>query len=70
MVGWLGDALKVTVSAPPEDGRANKAVAALLASVLGIKASQVHVVKGHTQRLKVVRIDGVEQDAIQALLDH
>ena len=57
---------KVTVSAPPEDGRANKAVEALLAATLGLRPSQVHVVKGQTQRLKVVQIDGVEQAAVDA----
>ena len=68
MVGRHGDAIKVTVSAPPEDGRANKAVALLLAATLGLKANQVRVVKGHAQRLKVVQIDGIDQEAVETLL--
>jgi uncharacterized protein YggU (UPF0235/DUF167 family) len=67
VVGRHGAAIKVTVSAPPEDGRANKAVAVLLASMLGLKANQVRVIKGHAQRLKIVQIEGLEQDALDAL---
>jgi uncharacterized protein YggU (UPF0235/DUF167 family) len=36
IVGWLGDSLKVKVKAPPETGRANEAVIALLADRLGL----------------------------------
>jgi uncharacterized protein (TIGR00251 family) len=68
VVGRHGDAIKVTVSAPPEDGRANKAVTTLLASVLGIKTNQVQVIKGHTQRMKIVQIEGMGQEAAESLL--
>jgi nitroreductase len=46
-VGWLGDSLKVRVKAPPEKGRANEAVVALLAERLRIDASSIVVVSGH-----------------------
>lgn len=44
IVGWLGDSLKV--KAPPEKGRANEAVVALLAERLGIDNSSIAVVSG------------------------
>jgi hypothetical protein len=48
IVGWLGDSLKLKVKAPPEKGRANEAVVALLAERLGIDASSIAVVSGHS----------------------
>ena len=68
VAGRLGDAIKVTVSAPPEDGRANKAVCQLLAEFLNVKANQVQVIKGHAQRMKVIRIEGLEQTDLDARL--
>lgn len=62
VVGKYGDAIKVHVSAPPEGGKANQAVIALIARVLGVKEQQVTIVRGHTQPRKVVRIEGIEQD--------
>jgi uncharacterized protein len=57
--GRYGDALKVSVGAPPEGGRANKAVADLLAEVLGIKAAKVKLVGGDTSRSKRFQLDGL-----------
>jgi uncharacterized protein len=37
IVGWLGNALKIKVTAPPEKGRANEAVVAILADRLGMR---------------------------------
>jgi uncharacterized protein (TIGR00251 family) len=68
VAGRYGDGIKVQVSAPPEGGRANRAVEALLAGALGLKAQQVRVVKGHTQPRKVVEVEGVELGAVLAAL--
>lgn len=59
VVGWLGDALKVRVHAPPEKGRANSAVTGLLAGVLGIPARDVSVCAGHTSRVKIIEVSGL-----------
>lgn len=50
--------LKLRVAAPPEDGAANRAVAALLAKSLGAPKSAVRIVAGAQARLKRVAIDG------------
>jgi len=48
--------LKVYVTAPPEDGRANKAVIELLAAHFGVKRRQLTILAGATHRHKVLRI--------------
>ena len=52
--------LKVAVNAPPEDGKANKEVLALLAKTMGIAKSRLSLVSGATARKKVVRLDAVD----------
>jgi len=59
IVGWLGDALKVKVHAPPVEGRANDALCEFLADALGVPRRAVTVLRGDTSRLKTVRIDGL-----------
>jgi uncharacterized protein (TIGR00251 family) len=68
-VGRHGDALKVRVAAPPEGGRANDALLALLASVLGLKAPQLELVSGASSRTKRVKITGIEADDAKRLLE-
>jgi len=66
--GWLGDALKLSVTAAPERGKANAAVAALLAEKLGVPASAVTVVAGHGATRKRVEIAGLSAEAVRARL--
>lgn len=60
--------LLVRVGAPPEDGRANAELCAVLAKTLGLRARQVSVVVGHTSRDKVVAIEGLTAAEIDAAL--
>lgn len=66
VAGMLGDRIKVRVSAPPEGGKANKAIEAVIAESLGVKASQVEVVAGMTNPVKTVRVVGVERGVVEA----
>jgi uncharacterized protein len=68
VVGRYGDAVKVQVSAPPEGGKANKAVLALLAAALGVRANQLRLVRGATQSRKLVEVDGLPQAEVDARL--
>lgn len=68
VVGMLGDRLKVAVSAPPEAGKANKAVCKLLSSVLGVPPRDVTVTAGHTQPAKTLMVTGISvEQAAQRL---
>ncbi len=67
IVGRLGDRLKVRVSAPPEDGKANAAICSLIAKALGVKTRDVRVISGLSRAEKTVEIDGVAADALDSL---
>ena len=68
IAGRHGDAWKVRVSEPPEDGRANDAVLKLLATALDVPLASVALVSGHTSRDKIVVLDGLEQAHTERLL--
>jgi uncharacterized protein len=69
VVGRHGEAWKVRVAAPPEDGRANAAVVALLAETLGVPARTISVVSGHGARDKLVELAGIAPDEIGRRLE-
>jgi len=67
--GWLGDALKVRVSAPPEKGKANKAVQELIARALDLSSRDISVVAGQTNPRKTVEISGMDEAEVFKQLD-
>jgi uncharacterized protein YggU (UPF0235/DUF167 family) len=56
------------VAAPPERGRANEALVALLASALDVPPGEVRVVGGQRGRAKVVEIDGLDPVEVETRL--
>ncbi|HYQ47989.1 MAG TPA: DUF167 domain-containing protein [Thermodesulfovibrionales bacterium] len=56
-----GHIVKVKLTAPPVEGSANEQLIEVLAEELGIKRSQVRVIRGHTSKRKIVEITGLEQ---------
>jgi uncharacterized protein len=68
VAGERGGAVVIRVTAPPVDGKANDALCRLIAKAAGIAPSKVSVVRGHTAREKVVRVEGVALDALRAAL--
>src|SRR4030095_17202932 len=68
IVGWQGAALGGPVGAPPRDGRANAAVARLLATALGVAPSTVELVRGAGGRDKVYRLRTLDVAAARARL--
>ncbi|MEI8228471.1 MAG: DUF167 domain-containing protein [Planctomycetota bacterium] len=68
IVGWLGDDLKIKVTASPEKGRANEAVAEMLAERLRLATNAVTVVSGQSSPSKMITINGMDDEAIKKAL--
>jgi uncharacterized protein (TIGR00251 family) len=66
--GKYGDGIKLYVSAPPEDGRANAAVIALLAETFGVGRGAVRIVRRHGGPRKVVEVDGLSEPQLAGKL--
>jgi len=68
ILGEQAGALKVAVTAPPEDGRANKALAELLRERLGVKRSQIELLSGATGRDKRFLIRSLSRADLESRL--
>jgi uncharacterized protein (TIGR00251 family) len=68
VLGWLGEDLKLSVQAPPENGKANAAVQALLAEVLRISPKKIALLSGATNPRKVFDITGLTDAELSARL--
>ncbi len=68
IVGWLGDALKVKLKAPPVDGKANAELCRFLAEVLDLPKHAVTLATGSTARQKRVTVTGLTRAELRARL--
>jgi uncharacterized protein YggU (UPF0235/DUF167 family) len=59
IAGWLGDYLKVAVAAPPEGGRANKAICRLLADSMGVRPKDIQLLAGAGAPRKRFLVEGL-----------
>ena len=66
--GEQGGALKVAVTAPPQDGRANDALAEVLRAALGLKRSQLELAAGATSRDKRFLVRGLARAELERRL--
>jgi uncharacterized protein len=62
--GWLGEFLKIRVTAEPQKGRANEAVAALLAETIGVPRRDVNISSGRSSSRKTFKITGLSYSEI------
>ena len=69
VMGEQAGALKLGVTAPPQDGRANAAVVDLVRQLLGLKRSQVELVAGLKDRSKKLLIRGVPRAELAARIE-
>ena len=68
LAGLQGDQLKLRLTTPPVDGKANKAVIAFLAKICHLPKSAFTLKSGHQSRSKTLLISGIEQQILQELL--
>ena len=68
LAGRLGEAWKLSLAAPPVDGKANDECVRFFAEFAGVPRSRVRIVTGLTSRLKVVEIEGVPQEDLERRL--
>jgi uncharacterized protein (TIGR00251 family) len=68
ITGELGDALKVSLTTPPVEGRANEACIEFFAKLLKVPRSSITIASGQTSRNKVIRVAGVSGQYVRAHL--
>ena len=66
--GEIDDALKLDLTAPPVEGRANEAVIQFFAKLLKVPRSSVTIASGKTNRLKVIQIAGITAEQLRERL--
>jgi len=65
ITGELGDALKLSLTSPPVEGRANQACIEFFAKLLKLPRSSVTIASGQTSRPKMIRISGLSAEGVR-----
>jgi uncharacterized protein len=68
VTGEVGEALKLSLKAPPVEGRANEACIDFLADVLNVPRASVSIAAGQSSRNKVVRVAGLSVEQVRERL--
>lgn len=68
IIGVVGDAIKLALTAPPVEGRANEACIVFLAQKLGVPRSSVVIAVGSSSRNKVVCVAGLSAAEVERKL--
>jgi uncharacterized protein len=68
LLGIEDGVLQVRVSAPPVDGKANRALCRLVAKQAGVAPSRVSVLRGEKSRQKLLLVEGIEKAELKARL--
>lgn len=69
ITGVVGEALKLALTAPPVEGKANEAAVDFFADFFDIPRSSVTIASGETSRSKVIRVTGINADAVRRRLE-
>ncbi len=69
IAGEMGDAVKLAITAPPVDGKANQAVIEYLSDLFRVPKSSIVIVAGETGRNKVIAIRGLSAEQVRKVLN-
>ena len=68
ITGVIGEALKIALTAPPVEGKANEACIQFLAKFLNVPRSSVTIAAGESSRQKLIRIAGMQAAQVEEKL--
>ncbi len=68
ITGVLGDALKIALTAPPVEGRANQALVEFLADLLNVPRSSITIAAGQNSRRKLISVNGLSAGQVRSRL--
>ena len=68
VAGIQDDALKIRITAPPREGQANAECIRFLSGILGVKKTQVTIIRGHKSKRKTVAVTGLKSKDIEAII--
>ena len=68
IVGIQNDALKVKITAPPVEGKANLECIRFLSDVLGVKKAQITIESGHKSKRKTIAVEGLSKEDVLTIL--
>lgn len=68
IIGEVGDALKLSLTAPPNNGKANEACIDFFAKLLDLPRSSITIAAGQTSRNKVIRVAGMSAEDVRRRL--
>ena len=68
LAGLIGDAIKLAITAPPVDGKANQAVVEYLAKLFSVPKSSITILSGETGRNKLIAIRGLSAEQVRKAL--
>lgn len=69
ITGEVGDALKLALTAPPVDGRANQACIEFFANLLDVPRSSVTIASGESSRHKIIRVAGLSANEVRMRIE-
>ena len=68
IIGIHDGRLKIKITAPPVDGKANESLIEFLAKTFKISKSKVEILKGHTSKLKTIKLLGVNENTYRSII--
>ena len=68
IIGFHNGRLKIGITAPPVNGKANERLVVFIAKSLGVPKTGVEIIKGKTSRLKTLRVSGIDGEGYNAFL--